>query len=407
MSHTSRWSWLRDFAKVLCDAVRNGCSHPTLRIFRCSFKGHPSTKQVVHGPDDADMCVSEYDGVAPRAFFFAQRRYVLAADCSKLGGGAYGEVYCFVRDESTETRAIQTPTRLAMKISRCDDKDAILRECLDTTMLHDTSDRFVAIVPSKPLRISTGDAGSVLYDARIARDARGVFSSYCVMPTCVCDLHTFIQHDAHRARMLQLGEVGLLRILKTVLHSMRFLDDMGMIYADLKLSNILVRCIDSNGLPVCELGDVGSIASKRVAHKLLSTFPSPEYYTDGCETPQRLWSVAAFISEYSVNVHDSTHMKGPLYRGMTHVTRGSLAHSRDIARILRWNMQIMELSLPHSWKLVQKLHSICTGQDDSLSNPRLSDLIEIIEKEDDTKKKQNDGCQSMVTHRTILTRCMS
>ncbi|KAK3255136.1 hypothetical protein CYMTET_35609 [Cymbomonas tetramitiformis] len=376
-----------------------------------SFKYHP----IPSVDTTFDVCVVSSEELTPEAFFFAENRYVPVAsvrspsyrafegesvmDRSKLGGGAYGEVYCYAREEDLanadrEAIATEAPAHLALKISRCNDESAILRECLDTTMFGDTSDRFVAIIPSKPLRPIVRDDQTLSVEQCVVRDTRGVFSSYCVMPTCMCDLHTFLQREANRTRVLASGEDGFLRILKVILHSMRFLDEHDMVHTDLKLSNILVREVDSEGVPACELGDIGSIAPKHVAHKLISTFPSPEYYTHGYETPQRLWSVGAFISEYSANVCGTVYARQLLYRDMTHIVRGSNMQSRDTARILRWNMRVLALSLPPTWRLVRKLHFVCAGNDASLPEPRLSDLIGLIES---AEKARTDVDRSIVT----------
>eukprot|EP00854_Cymbomonas_tetramitiformis_P009632 gene9632-11416_t len=283
-----------------------------------------------------------------------------------MGTGAYGIVYCFVRNDyiasmqSRDERQDEegyAPKYVVVKVSSSNNLDCVKSECMRAYDLIE-DEKKIPLVKSSPLTVlsTENDEESSAY----VKIWNGTYVCVSVMPMYDTDLYQFVQNATNRERLRKAGQAGFLRIASQILDVLIHLRAHDMWYDDLKLSNILVDLNSSTeDNLVCVVGDVGAIYKRSSCNAVPGTFPSPMSIIENVAISGSLWCFAIFIVEYAVNLHEVTHMRALLYENMKHDPTLKNDERYEKACRARLNMKMLSWSIPEKWETVRKIHEMC------------------------------------------------
>ncbi|KAK3245815.1 hypothetical protein CYMTET_44636 [Cymbomonas tetramitiformis] len=304
--------------------------------------------------------------------------------------GAYGTLYQFSRDDDdvyndgarfgcVRTIGSLPPKYLILKMSRSFSKIDVERECLDTGQ-HRIRDE--GLVLSDALLILVEGNGS--YVEKILQTPCGGYVSFCVMPKYDCDLYQYLQQHRYRSRMQRVGEEGFLQIVRVLLRALVKLRTAGYVYADLKLTNILVNPFVLSDTPMCVLGDVGSICEVDQCYAAPCSFPSPTgIVTDGRMGVGCVWTFGIFMLEYVINLYDVVRYKSIIYREFLFKEYASQREKLSHVTFIRENLQTLRMAIPDTWTTVHLLCEKCFYEERvavGMCSTGFVDLLRVMDK---------------------------
>jgi len=278
---------------------------------------------------------------------------------SEIGRGTYGRVHAFVRCGhllgygGIANCDPPPPQNIALKISRSECEHMIERECRDTGFLTRSCDS-KTILSSKPLNIVATDQH--IHMNRYMK-SEGVFVSYTVSPRMRSDLYIFLCNPENRMHMENAGELVFLYMLRDILRGMQHLQELGLCYADLKLSNVLLGEYVAHTPSIRRwiLGDIGGICEYKDV-PTSSTFPSP-FHSKLTGAVDVHWGVAVFILEYMACIQNSKH-KQRLYASLC-FSETSLSMNRERVDFMLGEMLFLGDNLTKPWPRVRELWKLC------------------------------------------------
>ncbi|KAK3234638.1 hypothetical protein CYMTET_55188 [Cymbomonas tetramitiformis] len=354
------------------------------------------------------------------SFFYMGHRYVMMdtqtmgvmsikRDCAEeydkkfFSKGAYGMLYHFSRDDDgafagntnsdrAHTIGNSPPKYLVLKVNKSFSKDDVERECLNTGQIRIRDE---GLVLSKALPIFVEGTNS--HVETVMQTISGEYTSFTVMPKYHCDLYEYLRQQKYRNRMRHVGEEGFLQIARVVLKALIKLRAAGYVYADLKLTNILVNPFVLSDTPTCVLGDVGSICDATQCYVAPCTFPSPtSIVTNGRMGVGCVWTFGIFILEYVINLYDAVNLNNVIYREF--VSREYASQKQKLAHVayIRANVQSLRIAVPDDWTTVHRLCEKCFWEESvtvGMCSTKLTDLLRVV----DNRCAKNDLNTTLLT----------